>query len=83
MATEPRVETITESLGRLLLFLQHRRAIAPSRRAGRPRAAPSTFHPPPPPADRVSTLGNGQMLLHDIAEPRLWPFNRTTGLAAR
>ena len=83
MPTEPRVETITESLGRLLLFLQDRRTMAQAGRAGRPRAAPSTFHPPPPLAGRVSTLRNGQMLLPDIAEPRLWPFSRTTGLDTR
>ncbi len=71
MTTEPSVETITATLGRVVLHLRRRWATPPPRRPA---------HQPAPGRDRagsVPTLGDGQMLLPGIAEPRLWPFNST------
>jgi hypothetical protein len=88
MTTETPVDTLTESLSRLLLSLRQQQ---PPRRSAlnspwsvvhglrsvvcrlRSVVYPPTSHRPPgriplPPP----TLGNGQMLLPGIAEPRLW-----------
>lgn len=78
MTTETPVETITETLGRLLMFLQERRVRcrADGRHdhalAGAATRATATSLP-----NRIRMLGDGQMLLPGIAEPRLWSFNRT------
>jgi hypothetical protein len=73
MTTETPVETITESLGRLLLSLRQHQVLQSTCR-------PSAVDHPPLAgrfSNRIDTLGNGQMLLPGIAEPRLWSFNST------
>ena len=69
MTTERPVQTITETLGRLLLFLGQRPALpAPCGRIERPREGDLV-------TERVCMLGNGQMLLPGIAEPRVLSLN--------
>lgn len=74
MTMETPVETITESLGSLLLSLRQRQAIHLS--VVRSHQPSPILHQPCPPG-RIDMLGNGQMLLPGIAEPRLWSFNST------